>query len=406
VSPFAKFLVVGCAVLMLSTGWTATADEKEKPASSQAATKPSDADVDLFKVPDGTPDELLAFIKKLETSRPPASETYDEKVAFLKQARRAANSAADKILAAKPADALAVRALTAKFGALRTLQQLGDNSAGKQLEELADKYRADPRPEFANVALRFHLMQRLRSQLHEAPAADEAQAIADDIRRLLAAGPATREDVALVIMAAGNLEAVKQPQKAIELYLAGAKAMSGSQDKDMARYALKFAGAARLLGLVGQPIELHGKLLGGETFDWAAYRGKVVLVDFWSTWCGPCVGELPNLKRNYEQYHDRGFDVVGISLDDDRNNLQKFVADRKIPWPILFEDSGDASGWNHPMATYYGIMAIPTTILVDRQGKVITLDARGEALGEQLAKLLGPARPEEKGAADDEKPKK
>ena len=112
-----------------------------------------------------------------------------------------------------------------------------------------------------------------------------------------------------------------------------------------------------------------------------------VLVDFWATWCGPCVAEMPNIRAQYDKYHAKGFEVVGISLDEDVDALKAFVAENKLPWPILFERS-EGAGWRHPMATKYGISGIPQLILIGRDGNVITLKARGEALAERLAELF------------------
>ena len=99
------------------------------------------------------------------------------------------------------------------------------------------------------------------------------------------------------------------------------------------------------------------------------------------------MAEIPNVLAAYEKYHAKGFEVVGISLDEDRETLQKFVTEQKIPWPILYEKPA-GEGWRHPLSTFYGISGIPTVILIGRDGNVITLNARGEKLGEQLAILF------------------
>ena len=88
-------------------------------------------------------------------------------------------------------------------------------------------------------------------------------------------------------------------------------------------------------------------------------------------------------------YHDHGFDVVGISLDDDEQMLKEFLEEEQIPWPILFSRDPKATGWEHPMASHYGISSIPAAILVDREGKVVSLEARGSELGKMVAELTG-----------------
>jgi thiol-disulfide isomerase/thioredoxin len=152
--------------------------------------------------------------------------------------------------------------------------------------------------------------------------------------------------------------------------------------------AERIGGTARRLSLPGNPMKLTGTLLSGEPFDQATLAGKVVLVDFWATWCGPCVAEIANLRKEYERWHDKGFEVVGVSLDEDRDTLAQFVKTREIPWPILYEQPG-GPGWQHPLASYYGITGIPTVVLIGRDGNVITLDARGKKLGAALERLLG-----------------
>ena len=140
----------------------------------------------------------------------------------------------------------------------------------------------------------------------------------------------------------------------------------------------RFKGMLANRQIIGQAMEIAGPTLEGKTFELASLKGKVILVDFWATWCGPCVGELPSVKKVYEKYREQGFEVVAISLDDDRAALEKFVKDRQVPWvQIIFTEEKDR-GWENPLARRYGIDSIPATFLIGRDGKVVARDLRGE----------------------------
>ena len=130
--------------------------------------------------------------------------------------------------------------------------------------------------------------------------------------------------------------------------------------------------------------DFEEKDLTGKPISVSNYKGKVVLVDFWATWCGPCVNELPNVLKAYEKYHPQGFEIVGISLDSDQEKLANFIKNRKMSWQQFF----DGKGWGNKLAAKYGVNSIPATYLLDSDGKIVAKDLRGEALGAQLAKML------------------
>src|SRR5260370_38395244 len=133
--------------------------------------------------------------------------------------------------------------------------------------------------------------------------------------------------------------------EAPEFYATFGKLLVGSSDPKVAGFAKKLEGAARRLKLPGKEIVLKGTKLEGKEVDLKSYRGKVVLVDFWATWCPPCIAELPNVKKLYETYHDRGFEVVGISQDRTMDALTKFLEKEKLPWINLYDqEKGNGLG--------------------------------------------------------------
>jgi thiol-disulfide isomerase/thioredoxin len=169
-----------------------------------------------------------------------------------------------------------------------------------------------------------------------------------------------------------------------EHFVSFGNAFAKAGDKELARYGKKLAkkpGAVES-DLVGKPLELAGTTAKGADFVWDAYRGKVVIVDFWATWCGPCIREMPNVKAFYEKQVDRGFDIVGISLDKDQEALAQYLEENRIAWDTLAGDD------TQELASKYGVRGIPTMMLVDREGKVVAVAHNLAALAPQAEKLL------------------
>jgi thiol-disulfide isomerase/thioredoxin len=134
------------------------------------------------------------------------------------------------------------------------------------------------------------------------------------------------------------------------------------------------------------PVDLTFNAVDGSRVDLADLRGKVVLMDFWATWCPPCREEVPNVVSVYNKYHSRGFEIVGISLDQDRNALDQFTASNGMPWPQYF----DGQGWGNSLAQRFQIRFVPQMWLLDRKGRIVTKDGRSDLDGQVAALLNAP----------------
>ena len=123
----------------------------------------------------------------------------------------------------------------------------------------------------------------------------------------------------------------------------------------------------------------------GKTVKLSDVKGKYILLDFWASWCGPCREENPNLVKTYTEYKDKGFAVLGVSLDDNKAHWLKAINDDKLAW----ENVCDLRGDKNKVALMYGINAIPNNFLIDDKGTIIAKNLRGKALDDKLKELLG-----------------
>lgn len=131
--------------------------------------------------------------------------------------------------------------------------------------------------------------------------------------------------------------------------------------------------------------DLVGMTPDSQTYSLSKMRGKLVLIDFWASWCGPCRKENPNVVANYNKYKDKGFDILGVSLDREPNAWKKAIKDDGLPWHHI----SDLKGWQSAHAALYAVSSIPQTVLVDKDGKILARNIRGEQLGAKLKELLG-----------------
>ncbi len=366
----------------------------QKPGAVVSSSPPmaeSDGEDSTFDVPDGNPEIIIAFVRELE-KRQPKLTSEKEKSEYLANVQHALIAAGDKILAQPADDDILGEILQKKLVCtIRMAMTGGDDLAEKAVVEIA-ALRRDDRPVVAKLANEFWIIAR--SVNLAVLSKDERSELAEEsIRRVIDSNYA-KETFGEVAFVAEQLSKNGDSEMSASLFdrLAGTIAKSTTDSKLMS-FASSLKRRAAQIRLLGSKMEIQGKMVGGDDFDWELYRGKVVLVDFWATWCGPCIGELPNVRANYDKYHELGFDVVAISLDNERKPLERFIRNEGVPWGQLFDDSSaDAIGWRHPMAVRYGVNSIPAAFLVDRDGKIVSTEARGPELERLIKKLLDPPR--------------
>jgi len=158
---------------------------------------------------------------------------------------------------------------------------------------------------------------------------------------------------------------------------------------------LKAFARGRLAALAGRdtPLEFTFEDLTGQGLNIADLRGEVVLLQYWASWCGPCRAEIPHLRDVYAHYHERGFHIIGLSLDEmhegedlgqARSRVARFMKDNDMAWRTQF----DGLGWNNPLAARFGVLSIPASLLLDKAGRVAAVNLRGDALGVQVERLI------------------
>jgi thiol-disulfide isomerase/thioredoxin len=260
---------------------------------------------------------------------------------------------------------------------LMWLTLFGDSQGADRLA--AEASSADPAQ-----SLRGKVFQIVVSWTTSAQNADAQGAIADQIEKLAKDNPGSEE------LAVQMYHMSRVGPASPELAKRVTGILTGTMKGDVVD-AIKsqMEGDQKMaLALENKPLTISGTKPDGTKFTTADWKGKVILVDFWATWCGPCLGELPHVKKMYAAYHGKGLEILGVSNDMSAEALTKFLSDKPdMPWPQLFDAAAAAKQQWNPITTGFGINGIPTMFLIDKKGVLRSVTAR-ENMDDLIPKLL------------------
>lgn len=365
-------LIAACQSQLVHMATAAEKKETDEPA--KAFPLPKDADAA----------QLLEFMEELVNTKEEFSSAEEEN-RHQERVSRTMIAVADRLLAEKDlTDDDTQKVAFLKVQGHLNLAVLDDFSAPsvKQAVAAVDKLLKDKRPEIASFAQLNRFIVRIAC-VPGLPQADRDQLI-DDVIAEVVAQEFDGNSMQLAQRLGTRFARMGDEERNIAFSSKLAKAMRDSGDERLMADAARIEGQLRQLQLPGKTMEITGTTVAGDKFDWESYRGKVVLVNFWATYCEPCKEEMKNVLKTYKKYHDKGFDVVSISVDPDPDKLDTFLAKQKWPWTVLYDRERAEQGEPNAMAMYYGVSQLPTAMLVDKEGKVISM----EPFGPQLSRLL------------------
>lgn len=192
------------------------------------------------------------------------------------------------------------------------------------------------------------------------------------------------QDVQTGMLTAAMLELQPDKTPARDTYKLMYDLLEKDEREEMQSLRINLQASIRRLELLGNKLELDTKTIDGRPIKIDDFAGKFVIVDFFATWCEACLAEIPRVQKQYAKYQQKGLEVIGISIDEDAEQLAKFLKGAELPWPIIHDNHEDPL---QRLQMKYGISHLPTVLLLNKEGTVVSLAARGTEL-ERLMQML------------------
>ena len=202
----------------------------------------------------------------------------------------------------------------------------------------------------------------------------------------------TLNDVQTGMVVAFYLEMQPHKTPARDVYALIDERLENDPRDEMKALRLNLQANIRRLEMLGQKFELDAQSIAGKQIKTDDFAGKFVLVDFFASWCVPCIEEVPRIQRHYAKYREKGLEVIAISIDDDRQALDKYLDDKKLPWPVIHDDATDPK---EKLQIRFGISSLPYVLLLNKEGVVVSLEARGAELDRLMERIFEEPTPAE-----------
>ena len=363
----------------------------EKTADSSIADATSE-EADLFPIPEGlkTASDYFDFVEGMNTDNMQEGLATRERQALENKLARTVLEVVDRVVQLEPNAEDTNVADNFRLQAAFILNENGAPGVDKILKEAISIARSSKDSSLQTFGLQIHLNSTLRKWRELSDA--EKKSFVEESSATFKESSWNPSRIRLFASFVGMLQRFQEEDLVKLLLTEVVPSLESNEDRQIQLFAQELAGLLRRMNLPGSTLKMWGPLLSGGKLDWKEYEGKVVLVNFWSNSCVYCRKEMPDNIRLYNQYRDRGFEVIGVSLDAEKKQAESFVDQYKIPWPVVFDAAQSETDPAKSLAMYYAVTSMPQNFLVDKEGKVVSLYARGPELEQLLENMLGEPR--------------